>query len=94
MRTLSGRAHCTALKWPASSTSRELTHQIAHLTWVFTVWHKLQASDLDRLDDLASDCEALTKELMAARNRLAKSEKDKHQVWRQQRGITLFASVF
>jgi hypothetical protein len=41
---------------------------------------KSQASDLDRLDHLASDCEALTKELMAARNRLAKSEKDKHQV--------------
>jgi hypothetical protein len=47
----------------------------------------LQASDLDRLDHLASDCEALTKELMAARNRLAKSEKDKHQVKDLQNGI-------
>lgn len=40
----------------------------------------LQASDIDRLDHLARDCEALTKELSAARSHLAKSEKDKHQV--------------
>lgn len=40
----------------------------------------MQASDLDRLDHLARDCEALTKELMAARNRLSKSDKEKHQV--------------
>lgn len=60
---------------------------------MFIVCYDPQASDLDRLDHLASDCEALTKELMAARNRLAKSEKDKHQVERQQVCITLSISL-
>lgn len=35
---------------------------------------------MDRLDHLARDCEALTKELSAARSHLKNAHKDKHQV--------------
>lgn len=37
-------------------------------------------SDIDRLDILARDTEALTKELTAARLHLASAHKDKHKV--------------